>query len=89
MFVDGCFWHGCSCKYLPRSNKRFWREKIEANQRRDKIVVRRLRREGWAAARVKECRVDSPATIRKITEIVAGRRRLIEEKPPMVRGAGA
>jgi len=89
VFVDGCFWHGCSCKYLPRSNKRFWREKIEANQRRDKIVVRRLRCEGWAVVRVKECRVDSPATIRKIMEIVAGRRGLIEEKPPMALGAGA
>ena len=34
VFVDGCFWHGCPCKYLPRSNTEFWRNKIETNKRR-------------------------------------------------------
>ena len=35
VFVDGCFWHGCRCKYLPRTNTEFWRDKIETNKRRD------------------------------------------------------
>src|ERR1039457_4619421 len=53
-FVDGCFWHGCTrCKNLPRSNASFWRDKIEANQRRDKRVTKRLRRAGWTVVRVK------------------------------------
>ena len=31
VFVDGCFWHGCRCKYLPRTNTEFWRNKIATN----------------------------------------------------------
>jgi DNA mismatch endonuclease (patch repair protein) len=76
VFVDGCFWHGCSCKYLPRSNKRFWREKIAANMRRDSRVSQRLRRAGWSVVRVRECRVKSNATIRRIRVAIANRRTL-------------
>jgi len=24
VFVDGCFWHGCWCKKLPKSNSAYW-----------------------------------------------------------------
>ena len=48
VFVDGCFWHGCTkCKYLPRTNVTFWKDKIETNRARDKRVRRLLRRQGW------------------------------------------
>jgi DNA mismatch endonuclease Vsr len=48
VFVDGCFWHGCTkCKYLPRTNTAFWQNKIETNQARDKRVRRSLRTQGW------------------------------------------
>lgn len=48
IFVDGCFWHGCTkCKYLPRTNVTFWKKKIEANKARDKRVRRSLRLQGW------------------------------------------
>src|SRR5271165_4531788 len=37
IFVDGCFWHGCSkCRKASKSNVDFWSEKIRTNQRRDK-----------------------------------------------------
>ena len=39
VFVNGCFWHGHEgCRYFvwPKSNPEFWKEKIEANIRRDK-----------------------------------------------------
>jgi len=74
VFVDGCFWHGCSCKYLPRSNKKFWREKIDSNKRRDARVSQRLRRDGWAVVRIRECRVGSEATVRRIRAAVENRR---------------
>jgi DNA mismatch endonuclease (patch repair protein) len=74
VFVDGCFWHGCSCKYLPRSNRKFWREKIESNKRRDAKVARRLRRIGWSVIRVRECRVGSESTIRRIRTAIDNRR---------------
>lgn len=75
VFVDGCFWHGCTrCKYLPRSHKKFWRDKIENNQRRDRRVSRRLRRAGWCVIRVRECSVTAAGTIRRIAKAVRERR---------------
>ena len=71
IFVDGCFWHGCSCKYLPRTNTNFWRNKIETNKRRDRRVVRALRREGWKVLRIKECAVHEPSTLARIARLLA------------------
>src|SRR4051812_17059299 len=36
VFVDGCFWHGCACKKTPKTNTKFWRDKISQNRRRDR-----------------------------------------------------
>ena len=55
VFVDGCFWHGCPVHgRMPKSNKKFWREKIERNKRRDRKVSRVLRGKGWRVLRVWE-----------------------------------
>ena len=76
VFVDGCFWHGCSCKYLPRSNRKFWREKIVANMSRDSRVSQQLRRDGWSVLRVRECKVASESTISRIRAAIANRKTL-------------
>lgn len=73
VFVDGCFWHGCRCKYLPRTNTEFWSKKIEANRRRDLRVAQFLRREGWKVIRVKECKVRKPSTLARIVQAVKSR----------------
>ncbi len=53
VFVDGCFWHGCpKCYKRPKSNRKFWDEKIAANRKRDRYVGRELRREGWKVVRI-------------------------------------
>jgi len=46
--VMGCFWHGCPlhCK-MPKTNVKFWGEKILRNTERDSKVKERLRRQGW------------------------------------------
>jgi DNA mismatch endonuclease (patch repair protein) len=72
VFVDGCFWHGCRCKYLPRTNTAFWRSKIVNNRLRDQRVSRALRREGWKVVRIKECAVKRPSTLKRIAEAIAG-----------------
>ncbi len=55
MFVDGCFWHGCDEHGTwPKQNADWWREKIEANQRRDRDTDARLRAAGWTVIRVWE-----------------------------------
>jgi DNA mismatch endonuclease, patch repair protein len=55
VFVDGCFWHGCpSCFQQPKSNRKFWKEKIIRNQKRDLKVNRELRKQGWRVVRIWE-----------------------------------
>lgn len=55
VFVDGCFWHGCPQHGTwPSRNSRFWREKIEANKRRDVDTDMLLRAAGWKVVRVWE-----------------------------------
>jgi DNA mismatch endonuclease, patch repair protein len=73
VFVDGCFWHGCRCKYLPRTNTEFWRSKIETNKRRDRQVTKALRSEGWTVIRIKECAVRKQATLTRIAKAVDAR----------------
>ena len=55
LFVDGCFWHGCSkhCK-IPAGNRAFWKKKFAANKARDRRVNRTLRRLGWQVVRIWE-----------------------------------
>src|ERR1700722_13455671 len=55
LFVDGCFWHGCPCKTIPKTNSTFWRIKISKNRERDSRADQELRRLGWIVMRVWEC----------------------------------
>lgn len=58
VFVDGCFWHGCpSCYSPPKSNRRYWREKVLRNAFRDARYTEELRLRGWTVLRFWECRV--------------------------------
>lgn len=53
VFVDGCFWHGCSKhSKMPSNNRRFWEEKLARNRSRDRTVTRTLRRQGWHVIRL-------------------------------------
>lgn len=55
VFVDGCFWHGCrEHRSLPASNGEFWRQKIEATQRRDARDDALLLSCGWRVVRLWE-----------------------------------
>ena len=52
VFVDGCFWHGCRfCRKIPASNRKYWLNKINNNQKRDRKVNRSLRKSGWRVIR--------------------------------------
>ncbi len=60
IFVHGCFWHRharCRFAYTPKSRKDFWSKKFGNNQRRDAIVKRRLKREGWRVIVIWECEI--------------------------------
>ena len=55
VFVDGCFWHGCpKHANMPANNQAFWKRKLSANKRRDRLVVRTLQIHGWRVLRIWE-----------------------------------
>jgi DNA mismatch endonuclease (patch repair protein) len=61
IFVHGCFWHrhsGCDKATTPKTNRRFWLAKFEANVARDRRQARRLRKAGWSVLTVWECRIE-------------------------------
>jgi DNA mismatch endonuclease, patch repair protein len=78
VFVDGCFWHGCpEHGSWPKQNADWWREKIEANQRRDRDTDARLKAAGWTVIRVWE-HDDPTRAADRIVEVVRRAIRLRE-----------
>ena len=59
VFVHGCFWHSCPhCQpQRPKSNRKFWHEKLDRNKARDQRKVRELRKAGWRVVTIWECRL--------------------------------
>ena len=80
VFIDGCFWHGCPKHGTwPKANADFWREKIEANRRRDADTDQRLTEAGWRVLRAWEH--ENPARVaRRVADIV---RRLKSRTAPV------
>lgn len=55
VFVDGCFWHFCpKHRTMPKTNRAFWKNKLETNRKRDASITRRLRTHGWKVLRIWE-----------------------------------
>mgnify|MGYP001612581355 CR=1 FL=1 len=55
VFVDSDFWHGHKTRFImPKSNYKYWRQKIERNKQRDKQVNQELKKEGWTVIRLWE-----------------------------------
>jgi DNA mismatch endonuclease (patch repair protein) len=68
IFVHGCFWHqhpGCPKATMPKRNAAFWREKFEANRRRDAAKIEALRSAGFSVAIVWECETADLGRLRR------------------------
>lgn len=64
VFVDGCFWHGCPAHgEIPATNRAFWKSKLERNRKRDLLVARTLRRNGWKVLRLWQHDLKKPKKI--------------------------
>ena len=62
VFINGCFWHGHSCKRgkrVPKTNHEYWLWKIGRNVERDKRTRKELTSMGWRVCVVWECQVGS------------------------------
>lgn len=73
VYVDGCFWHGCSkCCRLPQSNRKYWIAKITRNKKRDKENIRRIIALGWQAVRLweHELKANPVACVKKIRALI-------------------
>jgi DNA mismatch endonuclease, patch repair protein len=74
IFVNGCFWHGHTCKYfkLPATNTEFWREKISANQERDALKTKQLIGLGFRVLSIWECQTRAgPESFDALIDILA------------------
>jgi len=73
VFVHGCFWHGHkNCRYasLPKSNKAFWKKKIQGNIKRDETVKKQLKKEGWKRLVVWECQLKPKKRERALQKVL-------------------
>jgi len=70
VFIDGCFWHGhpTLCR-LPRTNRKYWVQKIEGNKVRDDKVNKTLRRQGWKVLRIWENDLSQKRHVRCIARL--------------------
>ncbi len=56
--VNGCFWHGhegCNLYSMPKSNTKFWKDKIARNRQRDAENAAKLKHMGWYCITLWEC----------------------------------
>ncbi len=61
IFVDGCFWHGCPYHGVqPKTNSKFWNEKIRTTKYRDKRNQKLLEKSGWKVLRFWEHDIKNP-----------------------------
>lgn len=65
VLVQGCFWHGHSCRKgqrRPATNREFWDHKLDGNIARDTANHAKLRSLGWTVFVIWECRLKDDTT---------------------------
>jgi DNA mismatch endonuclease (patch repair protein) len=67
IFVNGCFWHGHTCREgrRPRTNIAYWNAKLDRNIARDARLTREYRRLGWRRVVVWECQLRDPEKVQQ------------------------
>ncbi|MDA8014595.1 MAG: very short patch repair endonuclease [Gammaproteobacteria bacterium] len=56
VFIDGCFWHHCPRHgTIPKTRRKYWKQKLLRNIERAREVNRELRRGGWKVLRIWSC----------------------------------
>lgn len=77
IFVNGCFWHGHSCKFgqLPKSNLDYWKPKLAANKARDRRALRGLAQQGWKTLVLWQCELGDESALRRQLRAFLGKAR--------------
>ena len=97
VFVDGCFWHGCShCGHVPHKNRPFWMAKLTRNRERDRAAERVLRAESVRVVRFWEHELAEslPGCVRRLQELLACGNSIVQNarnlrRPPSLRRTDA
>lgn len=70
IFIHGCFWHGHEVDgTLPKTNREFWKKKIEGNKQRDSKNKEVLRQMGWSVMTIWECQLKPAVRQHSLLEI--------------------
>ena len=72
IFVNGCFWHGHEgCRYfvVPKTNTKFWVNKIETNKQRDCRKINDLQALGWRVITVWECELKRKVSTKTLEQL--------------------
>lgn len=59
-FINGCFWHqhkGCKKVVMPKTNKEYWKNKLERNVEKQASDIKILEKEGWKVYVIWECEI--------------------------------
>lgn len=73
IFIDSCFWHSCPLHgNMPKTNHKFWEEKLLRNRMRDEEVSTYYINAGWNILRIWEHEVkeDFDMVINKIIKFI-------------------
>lgn len=74
IFINGCFWHqhkGCKDGVMPKSNRNYWKPKLEKNIEKQKQNISKLKKLGWKVYKIWECQIkDSKALSGRIKTIL-------------------
>ncbi|WP_309226003.1 very short patch repair endonuclease [Streptomyces lunaelactis] len=81
VFIDGCYWHGCTEHYVPpRTNPGYWSDKVAGNIARDRDTDRRLAEAGWTVLRFWEHESPEECASTVLRVVLDRRKRLLERK---------
>lgn len=75
LFVHGCFWHNhpnCPQARIPKSNVKFWEEKILGNRKRDQKHYQALLELGWKVVVVWECEIQKIKNLEDLVSKITG-----------------
>lgn len=83
IFVNGCFWHGhcCNLYRFPKSNTKYWEEKIKKNVERDSSNISYLSDAGWRILIIWECATKGKARLPLEYVLNTASEWLLSEKP--------
>ena len=72
IFVNGCFWHGhtgCDAYRIPKTNVKFWQDKISRNKARDTKTIEQLTALGWNCITIWECELKPKARLQTLQSL--------------------